>query len=201
MLDLVRELAASPWLWAAVFLIAGLDALLPFMPSETTVVLVGVLIAPSAAGLAQLILVAAAGAFAGDVAAYLLGRSSGNAVLTRIMRRENGIRAREWAQRQLETRGRLLIIFGRYVPGGRAATLATAGALGFSPSWFLPPEVAGVLLWGTQAALVGFVGGATFQDQPLLGMTVSYGFVILMVVGSAITHRVRHSGPILWGRR
>jgi membrane protein DedA with SNARE-associated domain len=201
MLDLVRELAASPWLWAAVFLIAGLDALLPFMPSETTVVLVGVLIAPSAAGLAQLILVAAAGAFAGDVAAYLLGRSSGNAVLTRIMRRENGIRAREWAQRQLETRGRLLIIFGRYVPGGRAATLATAGALGFSPSWFLPPEVAGVLLWGTQAALVGFVGGATFQDQPLLGMTVSYGFVILMVVGSAITHRIRHSGLILWGRR
>ncbi|HEY0495636.1 MAG TPA: DedA family protein, partial [Kutzneria sp.] len=38
MLDLVRELAASPWLWVAVFLIAGLDALLPFMPSETTVV-------------------------------------------------------------------------------------------------------------------------------------------------------------------
>jgi membrane protein DedA with SNARE-associated domain len=171
------------------------------MPSETTVVLVGVLIAPNLAGLAQLILVAAAGAFAGDVAAYLLGRGTGNAVLSRIMRRENGIRAREWAQRQLETRGRLLIVFGRYVPGGRAATLATAGALGFSPSWFLPPEVLGVLLWGTQASLVGFLGGAAFQDQPLLGMAVSYGFVVLVVVGSAIAHRVRHAGLTLRSRR
>jgi membrane protein DedA with SNARE-associated domain len=201
MLDLVRELAASPWLWVVVFLIAGLDALLPFMPSETTVVLVGVLVAPSAAGLTQLILVAAAGAFFGDVAAYLLGRGTGNAVLTRLTRAERGIRAREWAQRQLERRGRLLIVFGRYVPGGRAATLATAGALGFSPSWFLPPELAGVLLWGTQAALVGFVGGTAFQDQPLTGMAVSYGFVILVVVGSAITHRLRHSGLAPRSRR
>lgn len=193
MLEIVRELAASPWLWAAVFLIAGLDALLPFMPSETTVVLVGVLVAPSAVGLGQLVLVAAAGAFAGDTAAYVLGRTTGNAVLTRLMRRERGVRAREWAQRQLERRGRLLIVFGRYVPGGRAATLATAGALGFSPAWFLPPELAGVLLWGTQAALVGFIGGAAFQDQPLMGMAVSYGFVVLVVIGTALIHRLRRS--------
>ncbi|GAA3430630.1 DedA family protein [Kutzneria kofuensis] len=196
MLEIVRLLASSPWLWAAVFVIAALDALLPFMPSETTVVLVGVLIAPSAFGLGQLILVAAAGAFAGDTAAYFLGRSTGAAVLTRLMRRERGARAREWAQRQLERRGRLLIVFGRYVPGGRAATLATAGALGFSPSWFLPPEVAGVLLWGTQAALVGFVGGTAFQDEPLTGMAVSYGFIVLVVIGTAVVHRLRrpHNG-------
>ncbi|MFC0544821.1 DedA family protein [Kutzneria chonburiensis] len=201
MLELVRELANSPWLWTAVFFIAALDALLPFMPSETTVVLVGVLVAPSATGLIQLILVAAAGAFAGDVAAFYLGRTTGNAVLTRLTRRERGVQAREWAHQQLIRRGRLLIVFGRYVPGGRAATLATAGALGFSPSWFLPPEVAGVLLWGTQAALVGFVGGTAFQDQPLLGMAVSYGFVILVVVGSAVAHRVRHNGLTLRSRR
>jgi membrane protein DedA with SNARE-associated domain len=200
-LEIVRELAASPWLWAAVFLIAGLDALLPFMPSETTVVLVGVLIAPSVVGFGQLVLVAAAGAFAGDTAAYLLGRSTGSAVLTRLMRRERGTRAREWAQRQLERRGRLLIVFGRYVPGGRAATLATAGALGFPPAWFLPPEVAGVLLWGTQAALVRFVGGTAFRDRPLMGMAVSYGFVLLVVIATAITHRIRHGGITLRGRR
>lgn len=125
MLELVRELAGSPYLWAAVFVIAALDALLPFMPSETTVVLVGVLIAPSSLGLAELVLTAAAGAFAGDSLAYLLGRTSGPRVLARLRRRERGIRAQEWAQRQLERRGRLLIVFARYVPGGRAATLAT----------------------------------------------------------------------------
>jgi membrane-associated protein len=201
MLEIVRALANSPWLWTAVFFIAALDALLPFMPSETTVVLVGVLIAPSVVGLGQLVLVAAAGAFAGDTAAYYLGRTTGNAVLTRLMRRERGNQAREWAQRQLERRGRLLIVFGRYVPGGRAATLATAGALGFTPAWFLPPEVAGVLLWGTQASLIGFVGGSTFQDQPLMGMAVSYGFVVLVVIGSAIIHRIRHSGLTLRSRR
>jgi membrane protein DedA with SNARE-associated domain len=200
-LDIVRELAGSPWLWVAVFVIAALDALLPFMPSETTVVLVGVLVAPSAAGLGELTLIAAAGAFAGDTAAYVLGRTTGSAVLTRLMRRERGIRAREWAQRQLERRGRLLIVFGRYVPGGRAATLATAGALGFPTAWFLPPEVAAALLWGAQASLVGFVGGTAFQDRPLIGMAVSYGFILTLVMGTAITHRVRRIGITLRGRR
>lgn len=187
---LLHGLITSPWLWAVVFLVATLDALLPFMPSETTVVLVGVLIAPSLPGLATLILTAAAGAFAGDTLSYVIGRVSGPRVVARLRRGERGRRAQLWAQRQLERRGRLLIVFARYVPGGRMATMSTAGALGFGVAWFLPAEVLGTLLWGTQASLIGFLGGAAFQDQPLTGMAVSYSVVIAAVLGAALVRRL-----------
>jgi hypothetical protein len=34
----LNAIAASPWILAIVFLVAGLDAIVPFMPSESTVV-------------------------------------------------------------------------------------------------------------------------------------------------------------------
>jgi hypothetical protein len=36
--DHLQRMVHSPWLWIALFLVAGLDASLPFMPSETTVI-------------------------------------------------------------------------------------------------------------------------------------------------------------------
>jgi membrane-associated protein len=43
--DVVRAVADSPWVLVVVFLVAGLDALLPLMPSESTVVAVAVVAA------------------------------------------------------------------------------------------------------------------------------------------------------------
>ncbi|AHI01961.1 hypothetical protein GCM10010174_85630 [Kutzneria viridogrisea] len=207
LVGLLHELVSSPWLWLVVFAVATLDALLPFMPSETTVVIVGVLIAPDPVRLALLVITAAAGAFAGDTISYVLGRRSGPRVLARIQRTERGRRAQSWAQQQLGRRGRLLIVFARYVPAGRFATMATAGALGFAPRWYLPPELLGVALWGTQAALIGFLGGSAFQDQPLLGMAASYSVVVgaVLVAGlvRALLTRSRHrrrARPAVAGR-
>ncbi|MCO8270438.1 hypothetical protein M1L60_07495 [Actinoplanes sp. TRM 88003] len=60
--------AASPSILAVVFVVAGLDALLPFMPSESTVLACGVAAASTGRPhVALLILVAAAGAWLGDV--------------------------------------------------------------------------------------------------------------------------------------
>lgn len=44
--DLVQGSADAPWLWLLIFSVAGLDALLPFMPSETTVLTVAVVLGP-----------------------------------------------------------------------------------------------------------------------------------------------------------
>lgn len=75
--ELIRGTLGSPWLWVLVFAIAGLDALLPFMPSETTVVTVAVLIGPDLGRLALLVVVSAAGAWAGDCLGYAVGRAAG----------------------------------------------------------------------------------------------------------------------------
>ena len=64
----------TPWVWLVVFLVAGLDALLPLMPSEATVILVAVLVTPMPTLLLLLVVVAAAGAMGGDWLGYLIGR-------------------------------------------------------------------------------------------------------------------------------
>lgn len=186
---LLQELTGSPWLWTAVFLTIILEGLLPFMPSETAVVLIGVNIAPHTPSLGLLILVTATGAFAGDALSYLLGCKAGPRVVARLQRGERGRHAQEWAQRQLERHGRLLILFARYIPGGRLATMSSAGALGFPPRWFLPIEMLASLVWGTQASLFGFLGGSMFRGQPLTGMAVSYGVMVAVLIGTRITQR------------
>jgi membrane-associated protein len=62
----LNVIAASPWVLAIVFLVAGLDAILPFMPSESTVVACGVAAANTGRPLLSLlIVVSACGAYAG----------------------------------------------------------------------------------------------------------------------------------------
>src|SRR5687767_2997722 len=95
--DTLHGMIDSPWLWVVVFAVAGLDALLPFMPSETTVVIVGVLIVPDPTLLLLLIVVATAGAWTGDVVAYTVGRRFGPRVTARLMRTEQGRRRHAWA--------------------------------------------------------------------------------------------------------
>ncbi|MER6790827.1 DedA family protein, partial [Amycolatopsis mediterranei] len=75
--ELLRDALGSPWLWVLVFAVSGLDALLPFMPSETTVVTVAVLFGPDPAHLTLLAAVAAIGAWAGDCLGYVVGRAAG----------------------------------------------------------------------------------------------------------------------------
>ncbi|MGW9176339.1 DedA family protein, partial [Streptomyces decoyicus] len=86
----LQGMLGSPWLWLIVLLVSGLDALLPFMPSETTVVLVAVLIGPDLPLLALLAGVAAAGALAGDCLGYAVGRYAGPRATARLLRGERG---------------------------------------------------------------------------------------------------------------
>src|SRR5438046_10414593 len=64
---------ASGWAYAAVFLLALLDAILPVVPSETAVITAGVVAAGGRLSLALVVVSAAVGAVAGDNIAYLVG--------------------------------------------------------------------------------------------------------------------------------
>src|SRR5262245_39282212 len=119
--DFLQGLLPSPWLWAVVFVISALDALLPFMPSDTTVIVVGVLVVDAPVRLFLLIVVAAAGAFAGDLLGYVIGHRS-HGMVSRLTRTDNGLRRYRWVLMQLKRHGTLLILLARYIPGGRVAT-------------------------------------------------------------------------------
>ncbi|MQA08338.1 MAG: DedA family protein [Pseudonocardiaceae bacterium] len=181
---LLAGLLDSPWLWAIVFVVSALDALLPFMPSEATVITVGVLVHPHWTWLTLLVVLAAAGAFAGDCLGYLIGRRAGPRVLEWLRRSARGREAQLWANRQFASRGSLVIAVGRYLPGVRVSSMLTAGILRYPLRRFLPADAAGVLIWAVYAALIGYLGGATFAERPLYGLAVA--FALALVLGALI---------------
>ncbi|MDT8909938.1 VTT domain-containing protein [Amycolatopsis sp. PS_44_ISF1] len=179
--ELLRGALGSPWLWVIVFAVAGLDALLPFMPSETTVVLVAVLLGPDPRWLATLAAVATAGAWAGDCLAYSVGRAAGPRALARLQRGPSGRQRYEWARAQVRRQAPLLIVAARYLPGGRVASALACGSLGYPPHRFVPLDAAGAALWACYSVLIGLAGGAAFADEPVKGLLLSFALGLLLV--------------------
>ena len=122
---------ASGWAYAIIFVLALLDALVPVVPSETSVITAGVVASSGDLSVPLVVAAAAAGAFAGDNTAYLLGRRFGRRIEARFFRGERGGKQIRWAERQLDERGGELIVIGRFIPGGRTAVTLSAGTLGF----------------------------------------------------------------------
>ena len=90
---------ASGWAYGIVFLLAVLDALVPVVPSEASVITAGV--APAAGGLYLPLIIAAAagGAFLGDNAAYLIGRRFGTRAKKRFFHGDKARKTIDWAER------------------------------------------------------------------------------------------------------
>ncbi|MEW2500491.1 MULTISPECIES: VTT domain-containing protein [unclassified Amycolatopsis] len=196
--DLLRGALGSPWLWVLVFAVAGLDALLPFMPSETTVVTVAVLLGPDPERLALLALVAATGAWAGDCLGYAVGRAAGLRAIARLQRGPSGRQRYEWAREQVRRQAPLLIIAARYLPGGRVASALATGSLGYPLRRFMPLDAVGAAVWSVYSVLIGLVGGATFADEPVKGLLLSFllglGLVTLIEFGRRLRLRRLRSG-------
>ena len=76
----------------------------------------------------------------------------------------------------LDERGAYIIIIARFVPGGRTAVTFSAGYVTTFP-WrrFIVYDVIAGVVWATYAALLGYFGGKTFEDNPLLGVLLALG--------------------------
>src|SRR5262245_52634996 len=95
---------ASGWAYAIIFVFAFLDALIPFVPSETAVITAGVVAASGDLSLALIIPAAAAGAFLGDNTGYFIGHRFGGRASERFFQGEKAKRRIDWVEEQLEER-------------------------------------------------------------------------------------------------
>jgi membrane-associated protein len=189
MTDVLHVLAASPWVLVVVFAVSGLDAVLPLMPSETTVVAVAV--GAAASGRPHpvvLVIVAAAGAYLGDWVSFRIGRRA--APPERLGRRARLVH--DWARLMVDRRGGLLIVFARYVPGGRSATAFAAGAVGYPARRFGLYTGAAVILWAAQGASLGYFGGVAFEDDPLAALLVAGAAGLVVMTVAAVLQRCSH---------
>ena len=171
--DLVAN--ASGWAYAILFVLAFLDALIPIVPSETSVITAGVVALQGDLSLPLVVVFAAAGAIAGDNTAYFVGWRFGRRINDRFFTSENSKKRIAWAQRQVEERGGELIVIARFIPGGRTAVTLSAGTLGYPwRKFFFFDAIAG-FVWGLYAASLGYFGGSAFEDAPWKGLLLAFG--------------------------
>jgi membrane-associated protein len=175
---LVEGVLSTPWGLLALAAVAAVDGFFPVVPSESLVVTAGVFAAAGDQSLSVIIAAAALGAFTGDHISYLVGRLAGDRLTGRLRGGTRRAAAYPWARRILAERGGTVIVVGRYVPGGRTAVTLTAGAVHHPLSSFTVFDGIAAASWATYAALVGYLGGAAFEDEPLKGVLLGLGLAL-----------------------
>ena len=118
-LDPLTTVASSPWAYALVALVAALDALVPAVPSEATLIAAGAL-----AGTGQL-----------DVVLVVLA-------------------------------GAATLAAGAVMPRARFVRLAAAAAA----------------TWGSNAGLLGYLGGRTFEEEPWKGIAAGLALAAALAI-------------------
>lgn len=189
---LISSVVGSPWAHLAVFLVCAVDAFFPVVPSETSVIAAAAVAAAGGQSLGWIVAVAFLGALLGDHVSYGIGRRLGRAGEGRILRGHRAAAVREWGERMLRTRGGLVIVALRFIPGGRTATTLAAGTLRYPRSRFAAFDALAAAAWATYSGLIGYWAGGVFRGNHLLAVTVGIGIsVAISVVVETVRFAVR----------
>lgn len=171
-IDLVT---ASSWVYPLILGVAALDAVFPIVPSEATVVAAAALAGTGDLVLSLVLVAGAGGAVIGDNAAYLIGRAGQGPVSGRLLRSARWRSRIHGAEKALRERSGTIILVSRFIPGGRTATMLSAGLVGLSWRRFAAYDLAAGVLWASYASAIGWLGGKAFADQPLHALLLAFG--------------------------
>lgn len=189
----VLDLGASPWLVVAVFALCLLDGVFPPFPAESIVISVTVVAVAGDLPMIYLVLLLVAstiGAICGDNISYGIGTKIPIERL-RIFRAGRGERALKKIRRQMARRGTLLIMTGRFIPGGRVAVNMTSGAVAYPWRRFLIVDAIAAFVWAAYLVGMGIAAANIIADYPLLAVTIGVaGGVLVGFAVDKLLHRV-----------
>ena len=186
-----QEVSESALTYPVLFVAAGLDVLIPLVPSETIVLTAAILAAQGDLLIFAIVPVVALGAFVGDNACYWLGRKIGDPIASRLFKSEKGQARLQWAERALQQRGAILIGVGRFIPGGRTATTFAAGTLEMPYRSFLLADAFAAILWSLYISALGYLGGETFKESLWLPLAASFAAASAVALGFEAWRRVQ----------
>jgi membrane-associated protein len=200
--SIAHLVADNPLTYLVVLAVAACDVLCPIIPAETVLIGASVIAARGHLSILLIVPAAAAGGFAGDNVSYFLGRRVGDPVARRLFRGEKGRRRLARAEGAIERRGPLLIVVGRFLPGGRSGTTFAAGTLELAWRRFATADAAAALAWAIFAGMLGYVGGASFRHSLWKPLVLSLGIGALVgLAGEAWRRFQRARGRDLFGER
>ncbi len=169
------------------------------VPGETAVLVGGVVAARGDLVLPLLIAFVWAGAFAGDMLSFLVGRRLGRGFLEAHGERLRISRAqRERTEQFFERHGGKAILLGRFVGVLRALTPFVAGTSGVALRRVLPYSLAGTLIWAATFTLVGYAFAGSFETAGELVTRIVMIAAVLIgagLVAAAALRRARGGRP------
>ncbi|MEV4755848.1 DedA family protein [Micromonospora sp. NPDC049559] len=155
-----------------------------FLPGETALLLGGAIAATGRVDLVTMIVVAAAGAIAGDSVGYEIGRRIGPPLRRSRLGRRVGERRWERAERFVARHGPVAVLSGRWVGVLRALVPALAGMNRMPYPRFLLFNALGGAAWAATVVLIGYAAGASWrQAEEHLGLA---GALLAAAVVAAI---------------
>jgi len=184
-------LSHPPEAYVIVWALALGDSVVPILPSEAALITAGLLSVVGELSLGWVIVAGAVGAFCGDSIAYALGRFVGRPFQQRFLTGARPQRALEWSRGQLEERGGLVLVVGRYVPGGRTAATFTCGITHYPYGRFAAFDALAASSWAVYASALGYFGGRFFHDHAWVALLVAFAIAGLFTVAVEGVRRLR----------
>jgi membrane protein DedA with SNARE-associated domain len=169
------QLAALGWL----FVVVAFGAIVPVVPTGAAVSS-GAALAfhTNPALIVPVIIVGAAGAYAGDLVMYAMCRLGGE----RLARRLRWLRDEEHlvaVKERLQRSQVPVLLVSRLLPAGRVPVLLAAAFLGLSWRTFVVANVPACVLWSVLYAGIGVAGGSIFPE-PWQGVLAAVVLVVLV---------------------
>ncbi len=158
--------------YLSIFLLVAADAVVPIFPGETTLNAASVVAAQGDLSLALVILAGALGAIIGDSTLFWIARRS-SAHIRPQLERARGNKQVSTALDYLGENAKILLVFGRYVPGLRFVVNTTMGLSDVPYRKFLPWSALGGAGWSVYTCLLAYWVGSTIEDYPVASMLLS----------------------------
>jgi membrane-associated protein len=189
--DWLNDFSANWYFLAIIFAIAFFDSVVPIVPSETTVIIGGVAAGVGDQPLLGVIACGAIGAFLGDNTAYMIGSKLSSRIMRYVAKKPKRQARFDWAAEQIRTRGGVLLVTARFVPGGRTVLTLSSGITHQPRRWFVGWIALATIVWATYAALLGYFGGKAFEDDHTKAFLLAFAAAIGITVVIEVVRHLR----------
>ncbi|MGC5029927.1 DedA family protein [Micromonospora sp. DT229] len=163
--DLLTQVASPGWAYLVLFVLLLVDAFVPVVPTQLLMITGGALTVYGGLDLPLAIGIGALGVFTGDLACYLLGRSTSRRQPPRPQTRGRTRRLAGRLAAGLRRPGPTGLLLCRFVPGGRMTVCFASGRGRYPLRLFLPYTALAATAWASYGGLVGHLGGAALTGS------------------------------------
>jgi len=189
--DWLDDVSQHWWFLLIIVAIALLDSVIPVVPSETCVIIGGVAAANGHQLLPLVIACAAVGAFLGDNLACQIGRLASGW----FQRLGTDVRATPpaWIGRaNRSTNAGTAVDHCPLRARWRTVLTLSSGITRQPLAWFVSWIAAAAVIWATYASVLGYIGGATFEDNHTAAFVLAFGGALGITVIIEVVRHILH---------